>query len=659
MPTAPCVRPAPAPGLVVLAWACGVLAVGGLALAVVTDPGTAFTGHAYEDTATALIWALLAGLLLRQTRHPAAKIFLTVACCAALAVAASAYGGRDLSGSHATAWLAGWIWTVSTFVPVTVLPATFPSGRLSDRRVTVALGVLALAVMSVGLATTETIDVSPTRAVDNPLSVPASDVLFVAGAVLMLVAAVVAIVGLWLRLGASAGADRRRVAPVAVAAAVTLPALLATTVAGDGAALIQLVVAPLVPGAIALSILQYHLYDLEIVVRRSLVFLGLTVLVIGGYVGVVQASANLLDREPGTFESILAAGAVALVFAPARSALQRGVGRWVYGDRASPGRALADIGGMLTATTGTGLALESSTARLRDALRVPWVAVQSPEGTLSSAGNRPHWATEAVLESFPLVHLGKPQGEVVLVPRSPREPLDARDRALLTQLGAMIAAVLASHRLVTDLQHSRENVVLAREEERRRVRRDLHDGIGPLLSALGTHADVAALRLERDPARVPELMARIRQIADDAMTGLRRVVDDLQPVGLDELGLRGALEELASSLSSDTGRVQVVGTTGTPLPAAVEVAVYRIVAEAANNALRHGHARLVRVVLAREESQLALEIRAAARGGPETGTPGLGLASMRDRADELGATFELETSERGTTVRASFPVREA
>lgn len=659
MSTVPLARPGPAPGLILLAWACGLLAAGGLVLAVMTDPGTALTGHAYEDTATAVMWALLAGLLLRQTQHPAARIFLAVACCAALAVAASAYGGRDLVGSRATAWLAGWIWTVSTFVPVTLLPATFPSGRLRDRRVTVALGVVALTVMSVGLATSETIDVSPTRAVDNPLSLSVSEALFLVGAILMLLAAVVAITGLWLRLGASVGEDRRRVAPVAVAAAVTLPVLLATPVAGDWSAPIQLVAAPLVPGAIALSILQYHLYDLEVVVRRSLVFMGLTVLVIGGYVGVVQATANLLDRDPGTFESILAAGAVALVFAPARSALQRGVGRWVYGDRATPGRALADIGGMLTATTAAGPALESSTARLRDALRVPWVAVQSPEGTLSSAGNRPRWATEGVVESFPLVHLGKPQGEIVLVPRSPREPLDSRDRALLAQLGALIAAVLASHHLVTDLQHSRENVVLAREEERRRVRRDLHDGIGPLLSALGTHADVAALRLERDPARVPELMARIRQIADDAVTGLRRVVDDLQPVGLDELGLLGALEELASSLSSDEGRVRITGTTGTSLPAAVEVAVYRIVAEAVSNALRHGHARLVTVVLAREGSQLALEIRDDGTGAPETGTPGVGLASMRDRADELGATFDFETSGRGTTVRASFPVRKA
>jgi hypothetical protein len=260
--------------------------------------------------------------------------------------------------------------------------------------------------MSIGVATSDTIEVSPTHSVDNPLAAPVSGGLFLGGSMLMGLSAVVAITGLWLRLRRSVGEDRRRLAPVAVAAVITLPALLAAPVAGDWSAPIQLVVAPLVPGAITLSILQYHLYDVEIVVRRSLVFVGLTVLVIGGYVSVVQASANLLDRQPGTLESILAAGAVALVFAPARSALQRGVGRWVYGDRATPDRALTDIGGMLTATAGPGLALESSTARLRDALRVPWVEVRSPEGTLASAGSRPRWAAEGLVESFPLVHLG-------------------------------------------------------------------------------------------------------------------------------------------------------------------------------------------------------------------------------------------------------------
>ena len=576
---------------------------------------------------------------------------------AARAGGAGASGGGPLTGSHAAAWLAGWIWTVSTFVPVTVLPATFPSGRLRDRRVPVALGMVGLTVMSVGLATSETLDLSPTHSVDNPVASPASDGLFLAGSVLIVTSAAIAIVGLWRRLHQSTGEQRRRLAPVAVAAAVTLIVLIAVAPAPGWAPPVQLVAAPLVPAAITVSVLQYHLYDVEIVVRRSLVFLGLTALVIGGYVGVVQASANLLGRRPGTFESILAAGTVALAFAPARSAVQRAVGRWVYGDRATPERALRDIGGMVAATDGTGPALESSTARLRDALRVPWVELRTPEGTVASVGSRPRWAADGLVESFPLVHLGAPQGDLLLVPRSPREPLGDRDRALLAQLGALIAAVLASHRLVTDLQHSRENVVLAREEERRRIRRDLHDGIGPLLSALGTHADVASLRLERDPGTVAELMPRIRQIADDAAAGLRRVVDDLQPVGLDELGLLGALQELATTLSHDQRQVQVTGTTGASLPAAVEVAVYRIVAEAVSNALRHGHARLVTVALARAESQLALEVRDDGTGVPATATAGVGLASMRARADELGASFDFVTSDRGTTVRASFPVR--
>lgn len=647
-------------GTVALAWWCGLVAVAGLVAAVASAPDQALAGHVYEDAGVAVMWAFLTGLLARNTRHRMVRIFFTVACFASVAVAAGAYAALGLGGSVAAAWLSGWVWTVSTFAPVTLLPAVFPSGRLGERRVLTGTCLLALVAMSVGLATSDLVEVTATQSVTNPLGIAFSGGLFLAGSVLVVTTALAAIGDLWRRTRHTTDEERRRLAPVAVASAVTLPVLVAAGLATDWGPVLQLVVAPLVPGAMTLAILRRNLYGVELVVRRSLVFAGLTVLVVGGYVLVVQAAAALLHRQVGTTESVVAVGAVALVFAPARAGLQRVVGRWVYGDRATPSRALGEVTQLLAAAAEPARALQATTDRLREALRVPWVEVRTSDGTSTRSGARPRWATDNVVESLPLRHLGAWQGDLVLAPRSPAEPLREPDRLLLGQLGALTATVLASRRLIADVQRSRQGVVLAREEERRRIRRDLHDGIGPLLSALNTHADVAALRLDRHPDTVGELLDRIRQISDEAIAGLRRVVDNLQPVSPDELGLTEALRELASTLSSHDAAVAVAGAAGVGLPAAVDVAAYRIAAEAAHNALRHGSARKVSIRLTRTPQSLELMVSDDGRGFvPETATRGVGLSSMRERAEEIGGEYTLATSPQGTTVLVIFPLGEA
>lgn len=566
------------------------------------------------------------------------------------------YAALGGTGAVPAAWLAGCIWPVSTFVPVTLLPATFPSGRIGDAPVLAGASVLGISAVVVGLATAQSIETSPDASVDNPLGMPFSDGLFLSGTAVVLVTSVVAITSLCLRTRHTHGLDRRRFAPVAVAAVVTLPALLAAGLVEAWSPVIQLAVAPLVPAAVTLSILQYRLYDIELVVRRSVVFAGLTVLVVGGYVLVVQAVAGLLHRVPGAFESVLAAGVVALAFAPARSALQRGVGQRVYGDRDDPGRALTDVNELLTAAAEPTRAVELATHRIRTALRVPWVRADAPDGPVAEVGVRPGWATDDLVDGTALVHLGVDQGTLLLAPRSPREPLGARDRALLAPLATMIAAVLASRRLVADLQRSREDAVLGREEERRRVRRDLHDGVGPLLSALSTHADVAALRLDRSPESVPAVLDRIRAISEDAVTGLRRVVEDLQPVSVDELGMADALRQLVVTMATEEVAVEVAGNGGPGLPAAVEVAAYRIAAEAVHNALRHARPTRVEVRVSRERG-LVVVVRDDGVGIGPTAGPGVGLASMRRRAEELGGTLAVESFGAGTIVRAALPVR--
>jgi signal transduction histidine kinase len=638
-------------------WSVAVLAVAGLVATLSVNPAAAVEGHAFEDAGTAVLWAALAGLLWRRTAHPTTPTFVAVAGCAALASAAGGYSALDLPAATAAAWLSGWVWTVSTFVPVTLLPATFPSGRWRQRPVLAGCSVAALLLMSVGLGAASRIDTSPGVSVANPLAVPFADALFLAGSVVTLLIAVVATVSLCQRIRRTHGEERRQYVPVVVAIIVTLPALLVAGLVGGWSPVLQLAVAPLVPAAVTLSILRYRLYDVEVVVRRSVVLIGLTTLVVGGYVLVVQSTASLLHRTPGTAESVVAAGAVALAFAPGRSFLQRMVGQWVYGDRDDPARALSDVNELLTAAAEPGRAVQLATERLREALRVPWVRVDAHDGTVTEVGTPPGWLEDSLVIRADLVHLGVEQGSLFLAPRGPAEPLDSRDRALTAPLASMVAAVLASRRLVADLQRSREDVVLGREEERRRLRRDLHDGVGPLLSALSSHADVALLRAERDPESVAELLVKIRTICDDAVSGLRLVVEDLQPAAVDELGLAGALRELAATMAGEAVAIELVTEPCGDLPAAVEVAAFRITAEALHNAVRHAGPRRIDVHVSTDAHGVVLRVQDDGAGIAADARPGVGLASMRRRAEELGGTLEVESSSQGTLVRATLPVR--
>jgi signal transduction histidine kinase len=640
----------------VIAITCGTLAVLGLIWTVATRPTEALTGHVYEDAATAVVWSLLTWLVCRHSRNPIRHLFQVIAACSSLAVIGGVAGAQDWYGAVGAAWIASWIWVVSSFAPITVLPAAFPAGRLAQRPVLSVLSMIGLAVMAAGAATEPHIGITSESSVPNPLASSLSDALFLAGSVVIAITSVMVIVVLWRQTRRATQSERRQTVPVALAVTITLPGLLAADALAQWAPLMQLALAPLVPASIAVSILRFHLYDIEVVVRRSLVFLGLTMLVVGGYVVVVQAVSHLTPLPADGAASIVATAVIALAFTPARVMLQRIVGRWVYGERDAPARAMAEIGGLVSDTPDAERALGSATARLREALRVPWVQVRADGDMLAECGTRPRWVSDQALDVFPLMHLGSVQGEVRIAPRAPRESLGPRDSELLAPLLPLMAAVIGGGKHVAELRRSSERAVMAREEERRRVRRDLHDGIGPLLSAIATHADVAMLRLRRDPVEAADVIERIHELSDDAVAGLRRVVDDLAPVAFDEVDLTTALEQLTGTLSATGPRIQMIGSAGLNLPAAVEVAMYRIVAEAISNALRHARANTIMVSLERSTTALVVEVRDDGRGIPSVVVPGVGLASMRERATELGARFTSSSSSAGTTVHAEFPL---
>ena len=251
-------------------------------------------------------------------------------------------------------------------------------------------------------------------------------------------------------------------------------------------------------------------------------------------------------------------------------------------------------------------------------------------------------------------------GELVLGRRGGADPFCAADARLLDDLARQAAAAVYMVRLTADLQHSRQSLVNAREEERRRLRRDLHDGLGPTLAALGLKLEAARNRLSDDP-RAEALLGDLAERTHAAVADIRRLVYALRPPTLDELGLVGALRQLASggeALAPDGLRVEVAAPDPFPqLPAAVEVAAYRIAQEAFTNVVRHVHARMCTISLELDDGVVRLNIADNGRGLLVARPLGVGLSSMRERAEELGGTFTIgPAAGGGTLVQVGLPL---
>ena len=251
-------------------------------------------------------------------------------------------------------------------------------------------------------------------------------------------------------------------------------------------------------------------------------------------------------------------------------------------------------------------------------------------------------------------------GELVLGRRGSGEPFGLADRRLLEDLARQAAAAVHAVRLTADLQRSRQRLVSAREEERRRLRRDLHDGLGPTLAALGLKLETARSRLSGDP-RADALLADLAERTQRAVSDIRQLVYALRPPALDELGLLGALRQVASAAGAPASHGSGVGLEMPdrlpPLPAAVEVATYRVAQEALTNVVRHSRARACTIRLQVAGAALRLSIEDDGCGLPANHRAGVGLASMRERAEELGGTFDIEPRPGGgTCVQVVLPL---
>lgn len=553
-------------------------------------------------------------------------------------------------------WLNAWAWVPHLLLP-TLVPLLFPDGALPSPRwrwvlwtalggaaVTTLTGMLGAVPLDASLELVNPWAVAPT--------VPVVAVRVLGLGACFVVAAPVAFASVVIRLRRAAHTERLQLLWLLTGVAFLSGSLLVTAVVPEGWEdaiwSVGLLGALL---AIAVAVVRSPAFDVELALNRTMV-----ALVLGGLVLAVHlvAVSTLESLVPGGRWTTLMIALASLLAVAAYERVQRLVDRVLLGGAADPYAVVVRVGGRLDLAAGPVEALEALVTELRDALRLPHVEVEPHVGALPpiAVGT----ATGHV-EELAIVDQGQQVATLRVGRRPGARPAGDAERSLVDDVRRRAGALVRAAALVDDLRRSRERVVAGREEERRRLRHDLHDGVGPRLAGMALQLDSLADRLAADP----DLHARAERVRDlmrATIAEVRQVVDDLRPPALDELGLVGAVRQHLSALVVEDGPgVSVVAGALPALPAAVEVAAHRIAVEAATNAVRHARATRVEVRLAVDGPHLRVEVVDDGAGLRPDATPGVGLASMRERAHEVGGRFEVAPAAGGgTVVRAHLPV---
>jgi len=573
----------------------------------------------------------------------------------------------SLPGGIMAVWLGSWLYVLGANL-VLYSFLFFPDGRLPSPRWRIAAWLVALVICldtaSLALAPGELYGFP---GVENPFGIevlarlPGS--IGAAIGVLTLAAILVPVIALVVRFRRARGDERQQIKWVVYAVAMLVAAIVAVnlwpaldpSLAGNALFLAGFLA---IPAAIGVSIFKYRLYDIDFVINRTLVYGALTAIVVGIYVLVVGYLGALFRTGGNLAISLVATGVVAVLFAPLRDRLQQGVNRLMYGERDDPYAVISRLGERLKTTDTPEAVLPTIVHTVAGALKLPHAAIslRRDDGTFGTVAASGHPKGEPLV--LPLSYGTETIGQLILSPRAPGETFDPADRRLLDDLARHAEAAAYAVRLTADLQRSRERLVNAREEERRRLRRDLHDGLGPQLATLTLKLDAARNLLRTEPQDADALLAGLKAETKAAISDIRRLVYDLRPPALDELGLIPTIREQATGYGQNGLDVCVEAPKELPpLPAAVEVAAYRIVQEALTNVFRHAKARACRVRLS-VDHELELEITDDGVGLPEDRPAGVGLSSMRERAAELGGACSAARSgpAGGTRVLARLPL---
>ena len=404
---------------------------------------------------------------------------------------------------------------------------------------------------------------------------------------------------------------------------------------------------PFVMG-IAVALRRHRLFDIERLANRSLVYVSLVAILVAGYAALVAVLAGAL-RLSGTVAAAIAAAAAAVALAPLRNVAQRTVNRLMYGDRDDPAGVLARLGTRMQAVMLPGEVLPVVVETVAQSLRLPYVAIDLADGTGEFRLAAEHGVPVGTVHSEALRHHGDTVGRLRVSERGRDDPLEPVDLELIGSLAREVGPAVQAVRLHEDLLRSRAEVVALREDERRRLRRDLHDGLGPTLAAIRLKCGLAAREVPPD-STARGLLGEIDTEVTTSLADVRRLVEALRPPALDELGLLGAVRSRAAALAGAM-EIDVTGSDPSgPLPAAIETAAYRMVVEAMTNAVRHSGGMRCTVSILIGDDAVELSVRDDGNGLKPDRTPGVGLRSMRERAAEVGGTLSIQSPPKGGTV---------
>jgi signal transduction histidine kinase len=628
-----------AAAIAVVAWALAVVAVCLMLLGRPTiDENLWFFA---VDVSVACVYGTVAAVTLSRRAHPVPWLLGLAAVGGGLAAFGYAYavwsaqpGGlapnEQIALLQNTAWVPG---TLALFLVVPWLVRDHPLGWEWA-------GLVAGAALTVAI-TVDEIFSSGTTSVD----------LYWAAIVLGLVAA--AVVELRRRFGPAE--ERNGLGWLAIGTALIAVAFVPVLAPQPWlpywlTPVIHLVSQTVFPAAVLVVVLRNRMWGLRLVVSRAVLAGLLATLLLILYVVVTLLLNRLLPGDGAA--QLLAAGAVAVAVLPARIVLAERVHRLVYGDAADPGRAVRRLGSQLVGSTTVEELLARVTEDIGRSMRLESVTVVA-EGVDPIGWGRPTEPPTAV----ELQHRGERVGHLEVSPM-PGESLSARDLTTLRDLSSILAAAVAVASAAADLAAMRGRLSAVRLEERRVIRREIHDGLGPSLAGIRLGLQGARNLMSTDPDAGLELLAHLQGEIDAATTGVRNLSHHLLPPVLDELGLVAALTELAGRIGDSGLTVAVEADRFDDLDPQLAAAAYGIVSEATTNVIRHAGATHCWISVTRHvEGRLVVTVTDDGAGRSECDVPGIGSRSMRERAEEQGGTLELrQRSGGGTEVVASLPL---
>ncbi|MGC4111050.1 MAG: histidine kinase [Nocardioides sp.] len=653
---APLRRPASATMLATLVALTSIVCSAG---AVALHRGVDAVAPQPADVVLATAFPAVAVLVIaHQPRNLVGWLLLT---CASMGpyLLAGQYAARTWDDPTPLTDVAGWVsvWGfVSYFVLWALTPLHFPDGSLPSprwrpvRRVLLGLLVALVAARMFAPVASDT-----TGRIQNPLGLRGWGVLNVvtlaSALALVLVGGAAGVLAVVQRTRRATGGDRQRMLWLLLGVGWLVVAnVLQLTLKGRSSdsdlwfvlGMLGLVV------ALGVGVIRHQLFDVGESLRRTIVA-GVLVLLLGVAAVAVLGAAGAGGQPQRV--GLAAVAVVALLGAAAHDQLQQVIDRVVVGHRQDTAGVLTSLRRRLDLATGPLDALGQLTQGVGDTLRLPYVRIEPLDRSVPPITSGVAAAPGADTASFAVSEGGERLGTLVVGRRSPSR-LTRRERRTLDAVAGQVGTLLRQAALSAEIQGQREQLVTAREDERRRLRRDLHDGVGPSLAGIAMQLDGLAGRL----AEHPDLAARAEAARDDlrrTVTSVRRMVDGLRPPALDDMGLDGALRQLVERYE---GRVRLQCDVPPDLPAATEAAAYLIASEAVTNAMRHSGCATCRVELRTDAPWLVVTVTDDGRGIPETAPRGVGLTSMRDRAAEVGGLLEVTTNPHGTVVRTHLPL---